>query len=263
MLMFNDKQFNKVNFNGADIKRIIFDNDNMWAQEYDLSVQKYDTSISLPDGYLLWTTKTDPLSGHDYNKCHFGEVIETVFCDNGLDKVALPTGTYNITGPTTIVAPLIKFSAAASCDVEQDDTFTYYLSIQNPYTSDTNQIHRIPAEDLDSYIFIVQWLEADMYGAYSVGGAEKLTFGSDGYTASTTGGFVISLNGLAVASDWLNYYIRVRSGSSIYVRCTQVIQIGGVAAIRQNYSREAHEVFDTTGLIPDLWGPTKEDSSWQ
>ena len=157
MLTLNNSSYNQVKFNGADIKRIIFNNENKWAQEYSLSLQKSDTSIYLPAAdYLLWTTKTDPSSGNDTSKCHFGEVIETVFCDNGHDKVALPTGTYSITGPTTIPATTLRFSAEAACEVEQSDGNWLDLWIQNPYDSTNHTIKKIPQDYQSSYRFYVQ-----------------------------------------------------------------------------------------------------------
>lgn len=267
MLVFNEKQFNEVNFCGMSMRRIILNNDSVWAKQYDLSIVKSDQSISLPDGYLQWTTKTDPSSGCDTTKCHYGEVIETVFCDNGVNKVALPTGTYNVRRDTTIPATLIRFSAAADCDVEIDGS-EFHLSIPNPYDLPLNQIYRIPEDYTSSYRFIVQWLRCDPYGNYSVGDVDDLNeWESHGYTYSTTGGFVISHDKLADAPAELKYCIvnwfsQIRE---IFVRCTQVIEIEGVAAIRQNYSSdEAHTVFDNnTGLIPDIWGPTNVDPSWR
>lgn len=236
MLTFNQTSFNQVTFNGTEMKRIILNDQNMWAQEYTLTVNS-NMLDAAPTNYVYWSTLTDPESGADQTKCHYGEVIRTRLCDNGSNRIALPTGAYPVTGNTNIYAQLYKFSIVSSIDVQSENTgviWNHNISCLNPLSSydSYNTIKHTSQNDLaNHYKLYIQWA-CLQNGTW--------TAGQLNYLGSNLQGAEVFYDGVVfrygdIDNSKREIEISTQGGSQkVAVRVTQVIAYDGAVAIRQS-----------------------------
>ena len=142
-LTLNSTAIKSLNVDGTICKRLVLNNQAVWAKEYTLSINPSKTAASVPATYVVRTASTDlkaPVGGNPAGKCYHEEQLNTVLLMND-NTVFYPSGNYSISGNTTINANVLTAYTsfpAIHWDSENAAGHDFAIEIRNPYFDDHN-----------------------------------------------------------------------------------------------------------------------------